>query len=316
MKIIFSLFLALSFFPNAWAADWPKRTIKLTVGFGAGGTTDSTARLLAKILEKDLGKRITVINKPGGGGSVAAALTRAQRPDGYNLFTLATGASVLMPHMLDLPYDPLKDFTFIAQYATWNFGIVAPVDAPFETLQELIEFARQRPGSVSYGIGGAGTPPHLAMERLAQVEGLDWKAIPYTGGTAAVTALLGGHITIMAGSTEWLSQVKAGRFKLLAILSDKRMPDFPEVPTLLDLGYEIAAPSILGIAGPAGIPDEVVAKLESSIASAMKSAEMENLIRNLAMQIEYRNSADFEAHVRREHQGQGDLIQSIGLAKQ
>lgn len=313
--ILLALPLALSISANISAGEWPNRTINLTVGYGAGGTTDSTARVLATILEKDLGKKVTVLNKPGGGGSVAAALAKSQKPDGYNLFTFTTGAAVLTPHMQDLPYDPLTDFTFIAQFAQWNLGIVVPKDAPYNSLKELITFAKANPGKISYAIAGTGTPQHLVMERLAKIEGLDWKAVPFKGGAASVTALLGGHVNVMAGATEWLPQVISGDFKLLAIITEKQMEQFPDVPTLQQLGYNVSAPSILGIAGPAGIPEPVVNKLASAIQKATTEEALINIIEKLAMQINYRDAKEFEKHTQETFAIQGSIIKAAGLAK-
>ncbi|MGJ8627961.1 MAG: Bug family tripartite tricarboxylate transporter substrate binding protein [Sulfitobacter sp.] len=299
----------------AMADDWPEKGINLTVGYGAGGTTDSTARVLASLLEEDLGVSVTVINKPGGGGSVAAALASAQRPDGYNVFTFTTGAAVLSPHTQDLPYDPLNDFTFISQYGAWHLGVVAQADAPYDTLEELIAYSKENPGDVSYAIAGTGTPQHLTMIRLGDEEELDWKAVPFQGGAASVTALLGGHVDVMAGATEWLPQVQSGDFKLLAVLTDQRMEQFPDVPTLKDLGYDIAAPSILGIAGPAGIPDEVVTRLDAAIGRATQSPELNEIIDNLAMKMTYLDSDGFEQSVRDNYETQGAIIRAAGLGK-
>ncbi|WP_225911818.1 tripartite tricarboxylate transporter substrate binding protein [Vibrio nigripulchritudo] len=318
MKRIFSILTLI--WLTVWsvhssANNWPKRNIQLTVGYGAGGTTDSTARVLAKLLEDDLGKKVVVVNKPGGGGAVAASLAKGARPNGYALFTFTTGAAVLSPHMQTLPYDPLNDFTLIAQFAQWNLGIVAPADAPYDSLPQLIDYAKKHPGKLSYAVAGSGTPQHLTMERLANRESLEWKAVPFKGGAASVTALLGKHVDFMVGATEWLPQVQSGEFKLLAIITDKKMKQFPDVPTLLDLGYPISAPSILGIAGPKGIPQDIVEKLSLSILKASGSKDMEEIIQRLAMQTSYLGPKDFRSKVEQEYEIQGAIIQQAGLGK-
>jgi len=311
--IVISYILILS--GSLMAEDWPKKSINLTVGYGAGGTTDSTARVLALLLEKELGTSVTVINKPGGGGSVAAALASVKKPDGYNVFTFTTGAAVLSPHRQVLPYDTLTDFTFISQYASWNLGLVVPKDAQYQTFKELIKFAKKNPGKISYAISGIGTPQHLTMERIAMVENIDWKAIPFKGGAKAVTALLGDHVDVMVGATEWLPQVKSGDFKLLAIMTGSRMDQFPDVPTLKNLGYDIEAPSILGIAGPKNLPKEAVQRLNAAIKKATQSKELQSIIDKLAMKMTYHNSADFEKNVRENYKLQGDIIRAAGLGK-
>lgn len=297
------------------AGQWPSKPIKLTIAYGAGGTTDATARLLASLLEKELGQTVVCQNKPGGGGAVAAAIAATQRPDGYNIFTLVTAPAVITPHMQDVPFNPLTDFTPIARYALWNLGIVVPTDSPFKTLPELIEFARKNPGKVTYGVSGTGTPQHLVMERIAMQEGIEWHAIPFKNGAEAVTAALGKHVQLMAGATEWISQVRGGDMRLLAILSDKKMKEFPEVPTLEELGYSITAPSILGIAGPKGIPEEVVVKLDQAIGKVIQDQKFEDLMEKIVMQTGYLNHKDFKDHIEKSYVEQGAILKKAGLAK-
>ena len=299
----------------AFAKDWPSKGITLTVSYGAGGTTDSTARVLATLLEEELGTNVTVINKPGGGGAVAAGLAAAQRPDGYNLFTFTTGSAIISPHLRELPYDTLSDFTFIAQYGAWNAGIVVRADAPYQSFEELVTFAKENPGEISYSMSGTGTTNHLTMERLAIEEKLDWKAVPFKGGAAAVTALLGDHVDVMVGATEWLPQVQSGEFRLIAIITETRMDQFPDVPTLQELGYDITTPSVLGIAAADGVPQDVVAKLDAAIRKATESEELQAIIKKLQMKMTYRNSADFEQTVRKHYKIQGEVIRAAGLGK-
>lgn len=306
--------LALLASPAA-ADDWPKKGINLTVAYGAGGTTDSTARVLASLLERELDTSVTVINKPGGGGSVAAGLASAQRADGYNLFTYVTGAAVISPHRQDLPYDPLEDFTFVSQYGAWNLGIVVPSDAPYQTFEELLAYAKENPGEISYSISGTGTPQHLTMVRLGKELDINWKPVAFKGGAAAVTALMGDHVDIMAGATEWLPQVRSGEFKLIAMLTGEPMEEFPDVPTLKDLGYDMEAPSILGIAGPKGIPDDVRDRLDDAIAKAAESEELKAIFDKIAMKLTYRDSEAFEQNVRENYEVQGEIIREAGLGK-
>ena len=146
-------------------------------------------------------------------------------------------------------------------------------------------------------------------------EKLDWKAVPFKGGAASVTALLGKHVDVMAGATEWLPQVKSGDFKLLAIITGKRMDQFPDVPTLKELGYDIAAPSILGIAGAKGIPEDAVKRLDAAIKKATESPELQAIIDKLAMKMTYLNSVEFEQSVRDNYKIQGEIIRAAGLGK-
>lgn len=299
---------------NAMAADWPSKPIKLTIAYGAGGTTDMSARLLGSLLEKELGQTVVCQNKPGGGGTVAASIAATQKPDGYELFTLVTAPAAITPHMQEVPFDPLTDFTPIARYGLWHYALVVKADAPFKSFKDFIEYAKANPGKVSYGLSGAGTPQHLVMERLKMEEDLDWKPIPFKSGTEAVTACMGGHVTAVAGVTEWVPQVKGGDMRLLAVFDEERMAEFPDVPTLKELGYDIVAPSCLGIAGPKGIPEPVVSKLETAIKKAVADPQFVELMERIMIKIAYLDSKAFDAYIKTIYEIQGKIIREAGLA--
>jgi len=312
--IVMGLFLT-TFSTSVLAGEWPSRPIRLTIAYGAGGTTDMTARLLASLLEKELGQTVICQNKPGGGGAVAASIAASQRPDGYNIFTIVTAPAVITPHMQNVPFDPLSDFSYIARYGTWNLGVVVPADSPFNSFKELIAYAKQHPGGITYGISGTGTPQHLAMERVAMQEGIDWRAIPFKNGSDAVTAAMGKHVDLMAGATEWISQVRGKDMRLLAVLTEQKMQEFSSVPTLKELGYSITAPSILGIAGPKGMPEEVVKKLDKAIKKAVQDPKFVSLMDKIVMQVAYLDHEKFKAHVKESYAVQGEILKKAGLSK-
>jgi tripartite-type tricarboxylate transporter receptor subunit TctC len=309
-----SLLVSSLMFTNAMAAEWPSKPIKLTIAYGAGGTTDMSARLLASLLEKELGQTVVCQNKPGGGGSVAASIAATQKPDGYDIFTLVTAPAAITPHMQQLPFNPLTDFTPIARYGLWHYALVVRADSPFKTLGDLISYAKDNPGKVSYGLSGAGTPQHLVMERLKMETGIEWKPIPFKSGTEAVTACMGGHVTAVAGVTEWVPQVKGGDMRLLAVFDAERMDEFPEVPTLRELGYDIVAPSCLGIAGPKGLPEPVVSKLDAAIKKAITNPQFVELMERIMIKIAYLNSEEFGEYIKEIYEQQGKILKAAGLA--
>lgn len=298
----------------AQAGDYPTKPIKLTIAYSAGGTTDMSARLLASILEKELGQTVICQNKPGGGGTVTAAIAAQSRPDGYNLFTLVTAPAAITPHMQQVPFNPLTDFTPIARYGVWHYGLVVKADSPFKTFKDFLDYAKKNPGKVSYGLSGAGNPQHLVMERLRLSQGVDWKAVPFKNGAEAVTACMGGHVTAAAGVTEWVPQVKGGEMRLLVVFDEQRMKEFPNVPTLKELGYDIVAPSLLGIAGPKGMDPAIVAKLEKAIQKATKDPKFVKLMNKIMIEIAYLDSADFAANIKRTYEEQGKVIEEADLA--
>ena len=298
------------------AKDWPARPVKLTIAYSAGGTTDMSARLLASLLEKELGQNVVCQNKPGGGGTVTASIATTQKPDGYNIFTLVTAPAAITPHMQDLPFNPLTDFTPIARYGLWHYALVVKADSPFKTLDDLIAYAKQNPGKVSYGLSGAGNPQHLVMERLKKAAGTDWEAVPFKNGSEAVTACMGGHVTAMAGVTEWVPQVKAGEMRLLAVFDEERMKEFPQIPTLKELGYDIAAPSCLGIAGPKNLPAPVVSTLSAAIKKAVADPRFVELMDKIMIKIAYQDAEEFGAYIRKIYDEQGKVIREAGLGKE
>jgi tripartite-type tricarboxylate transporter receptor subunit TctC len=234
---------------------YPVKPINFLIGFPAGGTTDVCARPLVNAASKILGQPIVVVNKPGGASAVAVATLKNEKPDGYTIGILGSGA-VLSQHMRKVPYDTAKDFTPIMQYAVYLYGLVVQSESPWNTFNEFIEYARNNPGKVRYSTAGPGSPQHLVMERLALKEKVKWTHIPFQGGGPAVTALLGGHVEATSQTTEWKAHVESGRLRLLAVYGEKRMIDFPNVPTLLELGYGISAASLISIAGPKGFPPD------------------------------------------------------------
>jgi len=159
---------------------YPSKPVNLLVGYPAGGTTDLSARALALAASKVLGQPVVILNKPGGASSVAVASLKNEKPDGYTIGILPSGA-VLGQHMRKVPYDSAKDFTPIMQYAVYLYALVVRADSPWKSCKEFIEFAKASPGKIRYGTGGSGTPQHLVMERLALKEKIKWTHIPFPG---------------------------------------------------------------------------------------------------------------------------------------
>ena len=315
MLIFFILVFVLGIFISFSFAEekWPNKPIRLIIGYGAGGSADLSARMLAPILEKELGQKIVCENKPGGAGTVAASLTATQKPDGYQLFTLVTAPAVLTPHMQDLPFNPLEDFSLISRYAIWQYGLAVRSDSPWKTFDDFIKFAKENPGKVSYSLSGAGNPQHLVMERLGLINGIEWKAIPFKSGPEASAACMGGHTSVIAGTSE---QITTGDMRVLVSFDEERNEAFPDAPTLKELGYDIVAPSLLGIAGPAGIPEPIVEKLDQAIKKALDDPKFIDLMKKIKFKIAYLGHKEFRKQLELVYKEQGELIKKIGLGKE
>ena len=299
----------------ALADGWPNKPVNIWIGYGAGGTTDMTVRVLAKVLEKKLGVPVKIHNKAGAGASVLTGIAKGWKPDGYNYFTYLSGATAFAPHMRKVPYDSLKDFTLVSQISSWNFGIVVRSDAPYKTFEEFIAYAKKNPGKIKYATGGAGTPTHLTMVQIENQDKVKWKHVPFDGGTAANAALLGGHIDAIPDTASWIDHVEAGDFRMLAMFSDQRLKSHPDVPTLRDLGYDFGATSWLGLATSKGLDPAIQKKFDKIIAEAVKDSEYQAIVAKVLKRVEYRNSSDFRAMVTDQYQKIGKVMKAEGLTK-
>jgi len=294
---------------------YPAKPINFLIGFPAGGTTDVCARPLVNAASKILGQPIVVVNKPGGASAVAVATLKNEKPDGYTIGILGSGA-LLSQHMRKVPYDTAKDFTPIMQYAVYLYGLAVQSESPWKTLAEFIEYARNNPGKIRYSTAGPGSPQHLVMERLALKEKIKWTHIPFPGGGPAVTALLGGHVEATSQTTEWKAHVESGKLRLLAVYGEKRMIDFPNVPTLLDLGYGISGASLISIAGPKGISPQIVEILHGAFKKAMEDPDFLKASRQLDQPIIYRSPEDLGKHLGKMNEEVGALVRSLGLREE
>ena len=291
---------------------YPSKPINLLVGYPAGGTTDLGARALGVAAGKVLGQPVVILNKPGGASSVAMASLKNEKPDGYTIGVLASGG-VISQHLRKVPYDSARDFTPIIQYAVYLYAMVVRADSPWKTFKDFIEYAKANPGKIRYGTGGSGTPQHLVMERLAMKEKIKWTHIPFQGNAPAVAAILGGHVEANPGTSEWKPHVQAGKLRLLAAFGEKRMTEFPEVPTLVEMGYDIVAPSLICIVGPKGIPPQIVQTLHGAFKKAMEDPDFINVNKVGDMPIIYRSPEDLAQHLIQMNEEIETVAKTLGL---
>ena len=297
---------------GSFAMDFPTKSVNLVVTFAPGGTLDTASRILAAKAEKFLGQPVIVSNVGGGGGSVALAQVATKKPDGYTITSCTSTGLIRIPQLRPVPYGP-DDFIPVMHYASVQSGVVVKSDSPFKTFKDLIEFARKNPGKVTYATSGAGSPMHIAMEFVAMKEGIKWTHVPQTGGAPGLAAVLGGHVTAMSDSTEWLPHVKEGSLRLLVTHGEKRMKIFPNVPTLRDLGYDFINETVFMIAAPKGTPAPVIKKLDESFHKAMDDPQFIQTISNIAFEVSYRNSEDTKKYLDDAYMRFGEMIKKLGL---
>src|SRR5687767_10635654 len=280
------IFLAMLFFTaNAWAqSDYPNKPLRLVVSFAAGGISDVLARALAIPLSRQLGQQVVVENKPGAGTTIAGDFIAKSAPDGYTIWlqditTHAINAS-LYPK---LPYDSIRDFTYIAMPAITPLMLVVHPSTPANSVRELIAVLKANPGKYSYGSSGNGTIVHLASEMLKSQAGVDAQHVPYKGSNPATAAILGGEVAfVFSTMPPAISNVKGGKLRALAVTTPKRSAAAPEVPTMIEAGlpnFEIVLYS--GVLAAKGMERALVRRLNAEFARAVQAPEMQAVWQNI-----------------------------------
>ena len=250
--------LALAAIPARAADSFPTRAIQLVIPF-APGDTDAMLRPFADRMGEFLGQPVVLNYKPGAGGGVGAGVVANSKPDGYTLVGTSPGSIVVVPLAnKDIQYTP-ESFTPIASLAEGAMLLVVNSSSPWKNMKELVEYSKKNPGTITFSSSGALGITHLLAEIFAKEAGINWRHIPYQGSGPAITALLGGHVTMSATAiAPAQAHMKAGTLRPMAVFGDNRMKAFPDVPTLKELGYNVGSPTLYGISAPKGTPKEVV----------------------------------------------------------
>lgn len=301
------LLLASPAFP-----EYPDKPITIYCGYGPGASTDVSSRALAGGLEKMLGVPVVVENKPGGGTTVCAGLVASKKPDGYTLGTISEGALTANPLLQKLAYDPLKDFTFLAQYATYFGAFVVRSDSPWKTLDEFIAHAKAHPG-MSYTSTGMYTRQQISAELLALCKGLTFRHVPTKGGTDASTMLMGGHADFSTGSSQ-IVYVRQGVFRLLLqVNAEKRNPSFPNVPTLKELGCPDVPSAGIDVVAPKGLPPAVSQKLGEAIRKVTLEPSFQKVLTSFDVPYDYLDQEGLEKKVRTQYEWFKVYLEKAGI---
>jgi tripartite-type tricarboxylate transporter receptor subunit TctC len=314
MMIVLISLIFISFALPVLAQEYQTKPVTLVIPYPAGGSTDVTGRALASSARKYLGQPIIVENKGGGGGTVGPSLVVTKPPDGYTL-GIYSGALPIAWHMGKLNFHPIEDLTHIVRYSGYIYGLVVKEDAPWKTIHDLIRYAKANPGKVSYGTPGVGTNPHLVMEDLALLAGVQWVHMPFKGGAETNAALLGGHVDAVSDSTGWAPMVDAGKFRLLVTYGTQRIARYPQVLTLKEAGFDMAYPSPLEIIGPKGMPKGIVNKVHDAFKKGMEDPEYQAVLKKFDMPISYLGGDDLEKSDREDFNKTGKIVEKLGLNK-
>ncbi len=269
---------------SSQAQDYPKGPVQIVIPFGPGGLTDIFWRSTSEFIGNNMKGTIVLINKPGGGGVVGTSFVANSKPDGYTLVSANSDPLSMSPVFLpDVPYNPEKDITYIAKLAAFAFTISVRADSPFKTIEEVVAFAKANPKKLKAAVMGIGSTPHIILEVFNRDAKIEIIPIPFDSGGESVTNLLGGHTDLCVTSLPSMkSHVLAGKARVLAFCSPKRLPDFPEVPTMTEKGYKKSSIATgVGLAGPKGLASTIVSKWEEAIEKTLKDPKVIAIIEKL-----------------------------------
>ena len=268
--------LALSAGAGARASEWPARSVTWIVPFPAGASSDIVGRMLGQKISEQLGEQVVPDNRAGAGGNLGMAIAAKAPPDGYTI-AIATSSIAVSPSLYaNLGYDPVKDLAPVARLTSIPNVLLVHPSVPAKTLKQFISLARANPGKLNFGSGGAGTTNHLANELLKHLQKIDMVHVPYKGVTQAMTAMMGGEVDeVVMPVTTAIPQVRAGKVRALAVLSEERVATLPEVPTGKEAGVEgLVMPLWYGMFAPAATPREIVSRLNRELVKALESLDV------------------------------------------
>jgi tripartite-type tricarboxylate transporter receptor subunit TctC len=285
---------------NALAQQWPQKPVKVIVPFPPGGVTDSLARITADWLTPRLGQPVVAENRPGASGAIAAELVARADADGYTLFSAATPQLAIVPHVQKVSYDPLKDFAPISIVGTNPFALGCNEKLPVKTLAELVSYAKQRPGQLSFASPGAGSVGHLTMALFLARAGLKMEAVLYKGGGPAMADMVAGHVPCYFGNlNEIIPHAGSGRIRVLAVSGERRAPQLPQVPTVAEQGYPgFRTLTWNGYVAPGATPRDIVERIAREIAAGCKDAAFVERLNKIGVDAVCSTPAEFSQAVR------------------
>jgi tripartite-type tricarboxylate transporter receptor subunit TctC len=298
----------------ATAQTYPARAVRLMVPYSTGSATDVLSRVVAQKLSDAWGQSVIVDNQPGANGIPATATVAKAAPDGYTLIMIAANHVANASLYSKLPYDTVKDFRAIARIGQVPFVLCVHPSLPALSVKEFVALAKQHPGEINYASPGNGTPGHLSMELLKTMAGINVAHIPYKGAAQALTDMLGGQVpagfVVVAAA---IPQVHNGKLRALAISSAKRSPQLPDVASFDELGYKgFDVVSWIGLAGPAGLPNDIVAKVSGETLRILQLADVRERIVAAGVEIVPAPADEFGAYIAKEHAKWGKLVKDSG----
>jgi len=298
------------------ATNYPTKPVRLVVGYTPGGGTDLASRYVAQALSELWNASVIVDNRPGAGGAVGTEIVAKSAPDGYTIMLCTIGSHGITPARIKLPYDHIKDFSFLSKIGSTPNLFMAHPAQPFKNVGDVIAYAKANPGKLSFGSSGVGASPHLSIELLKSMAGINIVHVPYKGAAPALADVIGGQIPLSVGNLPGgpLAAVKSGRLTGVGVTSAKRSPRAPEVPTFAEggvPGYDVS--SWYGICAPAGLPKAVAAKLNAGLVKVLSSPELKARMEDQGIDVMPSTQEEFVAFVKEETAKWKKVVKEAGL---
>ena len=313
---VLSLALGLFSSTQVWAQSYPQKPIKLIVPLAAGSAVDNAARIVMQKVAANMGAAIAIENQAGAAGLIGADRVAKSAPDGYTLGGFNDSIMTMLPNLqAKMPWDILKDFEPISLVATVEWGVVVPSDSTIKTAADLIAAAKKSPGQLNYGSGGNGSPQHIAMALFASQAGVQLTHVPYKGATQAAVGVAGHEVQLaFQGIATVSSLIKAGKLRLIAVTTPKRLPQFPDVPTVSESGLSgFEFNSWFAMMAPAGTPKPIVEKLHAEISKALADPSIKEQLFGLGLSPRGTTPDQLAADLKTQFAKYGNLIRQANI---
>jgi tripartite-type tricarboxylate transporter receptor subunit TctC len=292
---------------------WPNRLVKLILPYPPGGSTDLIGRPWADLLSQAFGQPFIIENRGGAGGAIGTDAAAKAAPDGYTFLATANNTLTILPQLRPVPYDPIASFTPVARLGELICGFTVNPTLGLKTFKEMVAYAKANPGKLAYGSAGLGTATHMRLEMLKARAGIDIQHVPYKGSGDALTSLLGNTVQMM-NEVNVIPHVKGGRLTLLNINHDRRHPDFPNAPTLIEEGFPGAdVPIWFALMAPAGTPAEIVNRLNAKISELAETSDIKARLGQLNVVVTTQKTAELTAYLAEDTARNTALIKSANI---
>lgn len=314
-RVSFVPLVLLALLGSASGQDYPTKPIRLVVPYPAGGVVDFVARQIGQKMAGSMGQSVVVENRVGAGGTIATEATAKSAPDGYTV-QMVFDTHAVNPHIYkNLHYDTFKDLAPVSLVAQIPLAFMSPRSFAASSIADVVRMAKEKPGALSYGSPSAGTSGHLAAEQFKLVAGVDILHVPYRGGAPLLTALLGEQVQLgVAAPTAFLSNIVDGKLKALAVTGRQRSPALPNVPTMIEAGYQaLDSGAWIGVVVATGTPPAIIERLNSEVAKAVKDPTLSRIFLEQMVEPVGSTPAAFEAFLRAEHDKWGKVIKDAKL---